>query len=500
MMFVLPTLEWWTIAPVVVLTLTGCLVLVVDLFRGDDASPEPLAWLTTGGLAIAIGTSVSLWGYESQAAFSGMVVADNYTQYFTVLFLVIVGVTVLLSFDQLTREDFHPGEFYSLIVFSAVGMVLMASAADLIMVFVGLELLSICLYILTGFSRRRLESEEASIKYLLLGAFASGFLLYGIALVYGSTGSTNLGCVARAINPASTFAMFGCGTGSVAGAATSALLLAGVAMLVVGLGFKAAVVPFHMWTPDVYEGAPTAITAYMSVGAKAAAFAAIARVFMIAFPTLSHDWSVILAILAAVTMIVGNTAAVSQQSIKRMLAYSSIAHAGYILVAVVAASRVGMASLLFYTVGYTVMNLGAFMVVILLGKRSEDHLLISDYAGLSRRHPVLAGLMALFMLSLAGIPPTVGFVGKFYIFTAAVQADYAWLAVIGLLSSVISVYYYLRVVYQMYMVDPVAGVEAVTPLRWVTVAAGVAGVAVIALGVFPQGVLALASASSTFIR
>ncbi|NDB19606.1 MAG: NADH-quinone oxidoreductase subunit N [Proteobacteria bacterium] len=405
MMFVLPTLEWWTIAPVVVLTLTGCLVLVVDLFRGDDASPEPLAWLTTGGLAIAIGTSVSLWGYESQAAFSGMVVADNYTQYFTVLFLVIVGVTVLLSFDQLTREDFHPGEFYSLIVFSAVGMVLMASAADLIMVFVGLELLSICLYILTGFSRRRLESEEASIKYLLLGAFASGFLLYGIALVYGSTGSTNLGCVARAINPSSTFAMFGCGTG-----------------------------------------------------------------------------------------------AVSQQSIKRMLAYSSIAHAGYILVAVVAASRVGMASLLFYTVGYTVMNLGAFMVVILLGKRSEDHLLISDYAGLSRRHPVLAGLMALFMLSLAGIPPTVGFVGKFYIFTAAVQADYAWLAVIGLLSSVISVYYYLRVVYQMYMVDPVAGVEAVTPLRWVTVAAGVAGVAVIALGVFPQGVLALASASSTFIR
>ena len=499
MTFALPSLDWWAIAPMLVLTLTGCATLVADLLRAEDANREPLAWMTVAGIAISAGVAIASWGEAPRLAFSDMVYSDPFTQFFTVLFVSVTAVTVLFSFEQLGREDFHPAEFYTLIAFSTVGMVLMAAAADLVMVFLGVELLSICLYILTGFSRRRMESEESAIKYLLLGAFASAFLLYGVALVYGSTGSTNLSCVGLAIGASGGLAG-ACDGAVAAGTASKAVLLAGVGLLIVGLGFKAALVPFHSWAPDVYEGAPTSITAYMSVGAKAAAFAALLRVFLVAFPTISPDWSVVLAIVATLTMVTGNAVALLQKNIKRMLGYSSIAHAGYILVAIVSASHVGATSLLVYAVAYAVMNMGAFAVVMALGQAGNERTLITDYAGLSRRQPLLAALMAAFMLSLAGIPPTFGFVGKFYVFSAAVESGFAWLALIGLLSSVASVYYYLRVVHQMYMVAPVGEAAEHVPGRWLSLVAVVACGAVFLLGLFPGGVVAVANASAMFVK
>src|SRR6266542_2891176 len=505
MLFELPALDWFAIAPVLALTITGCLVMVVDLFTQHRRGGAHLAVISLIGLAVTAVLSVMSWDYNQMSAFAGMVIADNLTQFFNLLFVFIVAVTILLSQTQLHRDDFHPGEYYTLLLFSAVGMMLMASAGDLIMVFLGLELLSICLYILAGFSRRRLESEEASIKYLLLGAFASGFLLYGIALVYGTTRSTNLGCVAIALGQrTSDFAPTVCGATPLAASATGpmpavAMLLAGMGLLIVGLGFKAALAPFHMWTPDVYEGAPTAVTAYMSVAAKAAAFAAILRVFMIAFPSLVTDWGNMLAIVAVITMVVGNTVAIWQQNIKRMLAYSSIAHAGYILVAVVAANQLGAQSVLFYTVDYTLMNRGAFAIVILLGQRGDDNELLVDYAGLGYRRPLLGALMSIFMLSLAGIPPTAGFVGKFYIFSAAIQAGQVGLAVIGVLASVISVYFYLRVVYLMYMVEPAREYGPPQRAPWVLLAAALTAIFVVILGLVPGPVLDWARASVPFV-
>ena len=496
-LFQLPTLDWWAIAPVLALTITGCVVMVADLFTRRRGVLVALALI--GVLVTAI-LSIALWDYNSRSAFGGMVIADNLAQFFNLLFLFIVAVTILMSQVQLDREDFHPGEYYTLLLFSAVGMMLMAGAGDLIMVFLGLELLSICLYILAGFSRRRLESEEASIKYLLLGAFATGFLLYGIALVYGATRSTNLGCVAQALGQSSDFAAATCAATAVARTGlVSAMLLAGMGLLIVGLGFKAALAPFHMWTPDVYEGAPTAVTAYMSVAAKAAAFAAILRVFMIAFPSLVKDWANMLAIVAVITMVVGNTVALWQGNIKRMLAYSSIAHAGYILVAVVAANQLGAQSVLFYTVAYTLMNLGAFAIVILLGRRGEENVALADYAGLGYRQPLLGALMSIFMLSLAGIPPTAGFVGKFYIFSAAIQAGQVGLAVIGVLVSVISVYFYLRVIYLMYMVEPTREYEPIGRAPWASTAAVITAVLVVVLGILPSFVLDWARASVPFV-
>jgi NADH-quinone oxidoreductase subunit N len=499
MEFVLPQLDFWALAPFLAMTLTGCVVMLADLFIPARRGQSHLGVISLIGLAITAGLSVALWGYNQSSAFSGMIAADNFSQFFNLLFVLIVAVTILLSHEQLEREDFHAGEYYTLLLFSAAGMMLMAGAVDLIMVFLGLELLSISLYILAGFSRLRLESEEASIKYLLLGSFASGFLLYGIALVYGSTGSTNLGCVAQALGQRSPFATDVCRTVAATGQHVPAMLLAGMGLLIVGLGFKAAVAPFHLWTPDVYEGAPTAVTAYMSVAAKAAAFASFLRVFLIAFPSLAVDWSSMLAVIAVLTMVVGSTVAIFQQNIKRLLAYSSIAHAGYILVAVVAANRLGAQSVLFYTVVYTLMNLGAFAVVILLGRRGEEHVQLSDYAGLGYRQPALAAAMAIFMLSLAGIPPTAGFLGKVYIFSAAIEAGQYVLAVLGVLASVISVYYYIRVIYIMYMVEPTRELGSPARAPWATLAAAIAVAGVVLLGLFPQLIWDWTQASVTFV-
>jgi NADH-quinone oxidoreductase subunit N len=505
MQFLIPELDILAIGPALAVTLTGCAVMLVDLYSKRFSRKGYLASVSLIGLMLSAVVSILAWGYFNPNAFAGMVAADNFSQFFNLLFVFIAAVTVLLSHEQLEREDFHAGEYYTLLLFSTAGMMLMASATDLVMIFLGLELLSICLYILTGFSRHRPEAEEASMKYLLLGSFATGFLLYGIALVYGATASTNLGCVAQALGVRTDFATAACAALPVAPVAAAVgfgapvMLLAGMALLIVGLGFKAAVAPFHMWTPDVYEGAPTAITAFMSVAAKAAAFAAIVRVFLIAFPNLAADWGLMLGVIAIITMLVGNTVAIYQQNIKRMLAYSSIAHAGYILVAIVAASQLGAQSVLFYTVAYTLMNLGAFAIVILVGKRGEENELLSDYAGLGYRRPVLGALMTLFMLSLAGIPPTVGFVGKFYIFAAALQSGWIWLAIVGVLASVISVYFYLRVVYLMYMVEPAREFGPADRAPWAVTAAYVTGALVLLLGLFPGVITTLAQDSVRFV-
>jgi NADH-quinone oxidoreductase subunit N len=323
-------------------------------------------------------------------------------------------------------EGFEHGEYYILLLFATVGMMFMASAADLIIVFLGLETFSLAIYVLAGFFRTNPKSNESSLKYFLLGAFSAGFLLYGIALIYGATGTTNLKGIHDFLRRADFF--------------TDPLLLIGMGLLIVGFGFKVASVPFHMWTPDVYEGAPTAVTAFMAVGPKAAGFAAFLRVFLYSLSSLQSDWVWILWVLAVLTMTLGNIVA--------------IAHAGYILVAMVAASELSTASILYYLLAYAFMNLGAFAVVILYGRKGEENILVSDYSGMSSRYPLLAAGMAIFMFSLAGIPPTAGFVGKFYIFSAAVKAGYVGLAIIGVLNSALSVYFYLRVTVMMYMRSP----------------------------------------------
>ncbi|MBI3987977.1 MAG: NADH-quinone oxidoreductase subunit N [candidate division NC10 bacterium] len=440
MELVIPQVNWAVMAPMLVVAVSALSVLVVDLFLPKERRGL-LAGISLLGLAFAFMVSVRLWGREEQA-FKGMVALDPLALFFDLVFLLVAALTILISPEYLKREEAHYGEYYVLILFATLGMMLMASGLDLIVIFLGLETLSLSLFILSGFLRGRLSSNESALKYLLLGAFATSFFLYGIALLYGSTGTTNLPRIGKLLQGVLT--------------GTDPLLFLSMGLLMVGLGFKIATVPFHAWIPDVYEGAPTSVTAFMIAGTKAATFAAFLRIFPYALSSLQADWTRILAALAVLTMTVGNVMAIAQQNVKRMLAYSSIAHAGYLMVALVAAGEPSIGelaapSLLFYLVVYAFMNLGAFGVIIALGKKGEMNLTFDDYAGLGFRHPALALAMAVFMFSLAGLPPTAGFIGKFYLFTAAVQAGYVGLAIIGVLNGVLSVYFYLRLVVAMYM-------------------------------------------------
>jgi NADH-quinone oxidoreductase subunit N len=378
------------------------------------------------------------------------------------------------------------GEYYSLILFSTLGMMLMASSFNLIIIFLGLEIMSISLYVLAGFKREDLKSNEASLKYFLMGAFATGFLLYGIVMIYGSTRSTNLEEIIKSL----VYQKEG----------ADLLLWAGVGLLLVGFGFKIASVPFHMWVPDVYEGAPTPVTAFISAGPKAAGFAALLRVFLFSFVTIKVDWTTVVWIMAALTMTTGNIVAIAQSNIKRMLAYSSIAHAGYVLVALVAGKEAGVSSALFYLLAYTFMNIGAFTVVIALGRKDEENTNLDDYSGLGTRHPWLAIFMMLFMLSLAGFPPTAGFMAKFYVFSSAVKSGYIGLVIIGVLNSLVSVYYYLRIVVIMFMRPPLPEAKPIfLPLGSILVLL-ISTWAVLQMGIFPQSLLTLAmlSVSSIF--
>ena len=451
----MPPLNFSAILPLLILTVWACVLLLVDLFIKNKGITALLAAL---GLALTLGFTLSQIG-ATDTGFNNMVVLDGFSTFVDALLLVSGLFGIALAYGYLKRMGIERGEYYTLLLFSIAGMLLMAQASDLIIVFLALEMLSIPLYVLAAFDRPKVNSEEAGLKYFLLGAFSTGFIVYGIALVFGATGTTSL----RAIVSAATN-----------GTTNLLLLTIGSALILVALSFKIAAVPFHMWTPDVYQGAPSSVTAFMAAGAKIAGFAALLRVFALAFPTLASDLTPILAVISALTMIVGNLIAVAQTNIKRLLAYSSIAHAGYILMAFVPYGQpkvvsVSIAAGLFYLVSYALTNFGAWAVVIALEKTEGKGLEISDYAGLGRKYPALAAAMTVFMLSLTGIPPTLGFVGKFYLFRAVINGQFYLLAVIGVLTTLISAYYYLRVVVTMYMRegDPETTSEAWLNITWV---------------------------------
>lgn len=459
-----------TILPITFLVVWTMLLLLVDLFLAEGRRGV-IAVLSALGLFGSLGLSLLQFGQDI-FAFGGMVVVDSFAVFLNVLICGTGLIGIALAHDYLAERALEQTEYYVLMLFSICGMMLMGSANDLIIIFLALEFFSIPLYVLAGFARPRFESEEAAVKYFLLGSFASGFVVYGVALIFGATGTTALEGLVNAISQ---------------GAVVSDLLLAiGVALLLVGLGFKVAVVPFHMWTPDVYHGAPTPVTAFMAAGAKAGGFAALLRLFVVVFPSLGEDLTPVLWVLAALTMVLGNLVAIAQSNIKRMLAYSSIAHAGYILMALVpfAQGKVAVdsvASALFYLVAYTLTNFGSWAVVIALEKAEGKGLNIEDYAGLGQKYPGLAAAMTVFMLSFTGVPPVLGFVGKFYLFRTVLEGGFIWLAIIGVLTSLFSAYYYLRVVVVMYMRSGQPQVES-KPL--ISLTAGVTAVSLVLLTIF----------------
>lgn len=474
---VISTLNLSALFPEMILTFFACVMLLLQAFK-VFGNKDFYAYVSLAGVLSAMALVASQPAAFSQGAvefsFNGMWIVDNYSRFFKLIFLLGTGLTILISIKYLEHERMQYGEYFALILFATIGMMIMASGVELITIFLGIELMSISLYALAGYTRERVISNESAFKYFVLGSFATGFLLYGIALIYGMTGSTEIKDISRIVGAAT---------------ATSPIIVIGMGLLVVGFGFKTAAVPFHMWTPDVYEGAPAPITGFMSAGPKAAAFAAFVRIFMEALPTLQSEWVAPIWIMAVLTMTVGNVIALVQDNIKRMLAYSSIAHAGYVLVAFLAAGQLGITGILYYMLAYTFMNLGAFAIITVLGGKGEQRVNVDDYRGLAFKHPYAALAMSLFLFSLAGIPPTGGFIGKFYIFSAAVKEGYVWLAVIGVVNSVVSVYYYLRVTVAMYMHGAPDKAEAEEPALVfspaVLVAIAVSAYGVLSLGIFP---------------
>jgi NADH-quinone oxidoreductase subunit N len=475
----------WALMPEIVLSLWAMLVLMVDVMqKGDRSEPSSplIPWLSLGGLGLAAVANVWLLGVGETTTI-GMVAVDSFRIFANFIFLLAAGLAILISIGYVDRRDINRGEFYVLMLFATVGMMLLASSRDLILLFISLELMSVSIYVLVGFDRRDPRSSEASLKYFLLGAFASAFLLYGIAMIFGSTGSVNLGTIVTLLPAVQTNPMF----------------LIGVALLLVGLGFKVAAMPFHVWTPDAYDGAPTPVTALMATGVKAAAFAAFIRVFAVTFAGAYEQWSVIVAWLAVLTMYGANLIALTQGSVKRMLAYSSIAHAGYLLVAVVSANAYGAAAFLFYLLVYTLMTAGAFGIVIANSHGPHERSNLDDYAGFGWQQPLLGAIFAVFLLSLAGFPLTGGFIGKLFILRSALEAGHVLLAISLVLASVISYFYYLRLIVVMYMrpaaaEDTHAGVLMSGPARF---AVGASALGVLLLFFMPGWVLGAAQRSVT---
>jgi NADH-quinone oxidoreductase subunit N len=466
--------------PFLIVVVSASLLLVIDLFIRSTRKTVT-AILAAMALTGALVAGIITYGSGGRA-FSGMLIHDGFSSFLQLAILVAGLIAIAQAYDYIRRRGIERGEYYTLLLFSISGMMLMASAGDLIVIFVALELLSIPLYILSGFARPQPESEESAMKYFLLGAFASSFLVYGIALVFGTTGTTQLDGIMQALQTTWTL---------------KPLFLAGAGLILVGLGFKVAAVPFHMWTPDVYQGAPSSVTSFMSVGAKIGGFAALLRILLAAFPHAASAWVPVTAWLSALTMVWGNIAAIAQTNIKRMLAYSSIAHAGYILMAVPATANPAIASeavnsALFYLAAYGITNLGAWGVVLAMERADGSGLEINDYAGLARRKPTLALAMALFMLSLTGVPPSIGFVGKFFLFRAVVDAEIVWLAIVGVVTSVVSAYFYLRIIVMMYMAEGEfdAGGE---PVLNSTI--GLTALATLLFGVIPGPLLAIVGQS-----
>ncbi len=449
----------------------GMVVLLVGLAAGPRQ--HTLVGVLTVVSLVVTGVALTLVARangEAAVYFFGMFGVDRFAVFFKALFLLTALIAVGLSRAFLERHDVRPGEYHALLLFATLGMMVMASSVNLASIYVGLELMALSTYVLAGYFRREVKSHEAATKYLVLGALSSGVLLYGLSLLYGTVGTLDLATMAATL----------------AAAEVPTATLVGVALLACGFLFKVAAVPFHVWTPDVYEGAPTPITAFMSVGPKAAAFAIFLRVFLGGLGPLAAEWRVWIGAAAALTMIWGNVAALTQDNVKRMLAYSSIAHAGYALLGLMAGGAAGIQAVLFYMLVYTVTNLGAFGFVILLESRGYAGELVSDYAGLARKHPLAAFGMLLFLLSLGGIPPTAGFMGKLYLFAAAVQAGYVWLVVVAVIMSAVSLYYYFRIAMQMYLregegAEPAALVAA----PWTERAIALCGAAVLLVGLYP---------------
>ena len=474
-----PEIAWRAIAPELALVGGGLLALLIDAFR-PQVRRAVLAYLTLATVGLASWFTFDLHD-RREVVMQGTVAVDGVALFSKMILLATCAMAVLISYHYLSRRRIHRGEYYPLLLFATAGMTLLAGANDLLLVFLALEVLSLALYVLAGFARRDDASQESALKYFLLGAFSSAFLLYGIALMYGATNTTSIS-----------------GLSQVAATADPRLMFTATALLAVGFGFKVAAVPFHMWTPDVYQGAPTSVTGFMAAGTKAAGFAALLRVFLVALGPLQWDWRPVLWIVAVLTMTVGAVVAITQTDIKRLLAYSSIAHAGYVLAAVVAASPEGVAAALFYLLVYAFMTLGAFAMVIASAPGGKERLIVADWTGIGQRHPLFAGVMTLFLLSLAGIPPTAGFMGKFFVFSAAAQAGETGLVVVGVLTSAIAAFFYLRVIVAMWLQEPEPGPMPLGPSPALAAGLAIAAAATIALGVWPQGLIELARNAGVF--
>jgi len=440
-----------------------------------------LGWITLAVIAatfVSFFWPVQIYRMHTEVA-HGLLAVDRFGLFFKTVFLVAAAITVLMSMRYLAVEGASPGEYYFLILCATLGMMVMAGGIDLISIFIGLETMAVSFYILAGFIKPSQRSNEAAVKYFLLGAFSLGILLYGMSLMYGLSGTTNLRVMAASFESMQK----------------DPRLILAVILVVAGVGFKIAAVPFHMWAPDVYEGAPTPITAFLSVGSKAASFAMLIRIFVEGLPAMGDDWRLLFWVLSIATMTVGNVAAVTQTNVKRMLAYSSIAHAGYILMGIVAGTARGITATLVYLMIYAFMQLGAFAVIVLLRRTDVQGDELKDFSGLAFRNPFAAFAMLLFMLSLGGIPPTAGFMGKFWLFSAAIDAHCYWLAVIGVLNSAVSLYYYIRIVVFMYLKKETMGSEPVqTPALSLVLAVAVA--ATLVLGIYPRVLFEVAESSA----
>ncbi len=486
------TLDYvWALLPEFILCAWGIVILLMGVSgkrnpasAGDAAAEMPshdLGYLTLAGIVAAAVANGWLYGV-TEVGSAGLVVVDQFRLFANWIFLLAAALAVLMSFTYVYRQRLQAGEYYALILFATAGTMFMAGARDLIVVFLGLEVMSISVYALTAFNRRDRRSAEAGLKYFILGAFSTGFFLYGLALVYGATGTTNVDAIGEAVRT---------------GAAQETLLLFGIAFLAVGFAFKVGVVPFHMWTPDVYEGAPTPVTAYMAVAVKAAAFVAFFRVFLVGFLGAYAAWYPIVWWIAAVTMVVANILALAQFNVKRMLAYSSIAHAGYLMVALAAANDRASAGMLFYLLIYAIMNMGAFAVVVIVGRQGEESLEIDDYAGLGASNPMLAVFLTVFLLALAGFPGTAGFMGKIFLLQGAADSRLWVLSIVLVLMTVVSYYYYLRLAWYVWMRDardPSRNGELFVPLP-MRFALGAGAAALILLGVFPAATMDFAQTS-----
>jgi NADH-quinone oxidoreductase subunit N len=489
----LPLSDLAVILPELIVVTAACLVLGLDPIT-PASKKDALAWLSLGSLVICLGFTASQMGGRT-SAFSDLVIIDPYACFWKLLLYLVTGLTILLSFAYLKEEHLHLGEYYGFILLALSGMMVMVSAADLLTIYLGTELMSLSLYVMAGLKRSEPRSLEASAKYFVLGAFSSGLLLYGISLLFGAAGATRLSAIAIAVAERGL---------------DDPILLLAMILLAVGFGFKLAVVPFHMWTPDVYEGAPTSVTAFMAVASKAASFGAFLRVFVEGLGGLKANWQPLFLAVCLATLVLGNVVAIVQTNIKRMLAYSSIAHAGYALIGLVAAGRAadgtgatGLASVMLYLAVYAFMTLGAFAVVAMLRKGGLEGEEIEDFTGLAKRQPVAALLMLVFMVSLAGIPPTAGFIGKFYLFMAAVNGGLAWLAVVALLFAAVSAYYYLRVVMVMYMREPEPSSTpvprvAASPALSIVLACTIAGVVLV--GLFPNPLVSLTAQAVLILK